>query len=623
MIRYRLLKLMLPAAAALAWIVLPAQVPDAKKMNQAQRLSYLMKIDFNAVANTFSGYQQVNYENNSADTLRNIFYHLFYNAFQHGSAMEERAMFIRDQEGFGQKIQALKSSEFGYQLIDSLKVNGIKQPHSITGTILKVDLLQPIDPNTSVVIELWFKSQVPKMIMRAGRNNPENVEFTMTQWYPKVAAYDRAGWHANEYIRREFYGSFADFDVTIKIDSAYTIAATGILQNPDQIGHGYYNEKILTGNEPGKLLWHFKAKTVHDFAWAADKSYVHTTSKVRDGLLFHFFYKPETASVEDWKEIPQQVADIFNWMENKVGLYPYPQYSLVQGGSGGTEYPMLAMILGRRPATKGMSKGYSILTLAIHEIMHNWWYAAVANDENRNAWLDEGFALFFQYEYIDATKKNDNSAPRAIQVSYDQLLPPAKMNALEPMSTPSEYFDANWSYDGSAYHKGAIFLNQLKYIVGEEMFYSGIRKYYSKWMFGRPDGDDFIMCMEQASGMQLKWYLDLWTKTNKNIDYVIGKVEKKGQVTEVNVLRQGEMPMPVDLRVTLKDGTVLNYNIPLTSMYGSKKMPGLTNEKPWSWTNPQYKLIIPYPHETIRQVEIDPEKYMFDINIENNRRSLP
>ncbi|MBO9572492.1 MAG: M1 family metallopeptidase, partial [Chitinophagaceae bacterium] len=510
MIRYYLLKIMLPLAAALVWIVLPAQVPDIKTMNQAQRLSYLMKIDFNASANTFSGYQQVKYENNSADTLRNIFYHLFYNAFQRGSAMEERAMFIRDQEGYGQKMQALKPSEYGYHIIDSLKINGISQSYSVTGTILKIDLLQSIDPHASVIIELWFKSQVPKMIMRTGRNNPEGVQFTMTQWYPKIAAYDRAGWHANEYIRREFYGPFADFDVSIKMDSAYTIAATGILQNADQVGHGYYSGKVLSNNRDKKLLWQFKANTVHDFAWAADTAYVHLTNKISDSLQFHFFYKPATASVEDWKEIPEQVADIFSWMEKMVGPYPYPRYSLVQGGSGGTEYPMLSMILGHRPVTKGMSKGYSVLTLAIHEIMHNWWYAAVANDENRNAWLDEGFALFFQYEYSDAMKKNDNSAMRAIQASYDQILPPAKMNALEPMSTPSEYFGANWSYDVSAYHKGAIFLNQLKYIIGEEMFWKGIKKYYSKWMFGHPDGDDFINCMEQASGIQLKWYLDLW-----------------------------------------------------------------------------------------------------------------
>lgn len=609
--------------AVLFSMAVTAQVPDASKLDQRQRLNYRMDIDFNAPQNTFSGHQQVKYENNSADTLEHIFYHLFYNAFQPGSAMEERGMFIRDQEGFGQKINALKPSEQGWHRIDSIKINGVAQPYSITGTILKISPVTSIGPHTTVSIELWFRGQVPVTIMRTGRNNSEQVAFTMTQWYPKIAAYDRAGWHANEYIRREFYGNFADFQVNISIDPAYAIAATGELQNPDEIGHGY-KEGVTTGNkQPGKLTWRFKADCVHDFAWAADTGYTHITRKMNHAPRFHFFYKPSTATVEDWNEMPVQVEKIFNWMNEKVGPYPYPQYSLVQGGSGGTEYPMLSMILGHRPVTKGISKGYSVLILAIHEIMHNWWYAVVANDENRNAWLDEGFALFFQYEYSDHLKGPSNTEKPSIREAYDRLLPPAQLNALEPMSTPSDYFDANWGYDVVEYYKGAIFLNQLKYIIGEDAFWKGMKKYYAGWQFKHPDGDDFIHCMELASGIQLKWYLDLWTRTSKNIDYGIGGINKNGSSTTINLSRKGDMPMPVDVRVTLKNGQTLNYTIPLVSMYGSKKENGQVIEKPWSWTNPEYKLVVPYPYENIKQVEIDPDKYLFDIRQENNRRILP
>lgn len=620
--RRYILKGMLPSLAALLSTVLPAQVPDAGRLDQAQRLHYRMDIDFNASTNSFTGYQQVKYENNSADTLQHIFYHLFYNAFQPGSAMEELAMFIPDQEGFGQKIQALKPSEYGYQQIDSIRINGVAQPFTVTGTILKISPLSVILPHAAVNIELWFKAQVPKTIMRTGRNNSEQVAFTMTQWYPKIAAYDRAGWHANEYIRREFYGSFADFDVSISIDPAYTLAATGELQNAGEVGHGYQQDGTTVQQQPGKTKWRFNARCVHDFAWAADTGYTHVINNM-DATRFHFFYKPATATVEDWKEIPGQVEKIFNWMNEKVGPYPYPQYSLVQGGSGGTEYPMLSMILGKRPATKGISKGYSVLTLAIHEIMHNWWYAVVANDENRNAWLDEGFALFFQHEYSDHLNGNKNEGGVSIRECYDRLLPPAQLNVLEPMSTPSDHFNNNWGYDVVEYYKGAIFLNQLKYIIGEDAFWKGMKKYYANWKFKHPDGDDFIHCMELASGIQLKWYLDLWTKTTKHIDYAIGGIEKKAGSTVVELLRKGDMPMPVDLRITLKNGKAFNYSIPLVSMYGSKNEKDRQVEKPWSWTNPGYKLALPYAYETISRIEIDPGKFMFDIRPENNRRNLP
>jgi len=282
---------------------------------------------------------------------------------------------------------------------------------------------------------------------------------------------------------------------------------------------------------------------------------------------------------------------------------------------------MLTMILGKRPEPKGMSKGYPIITLAIHEIMHNWFYAVVANDENRNAWLDEGFALFFQDEYTDAIAK-DKGVPRAIQASYDYILPPARKGALEPMTTPADFFDANWGYSGVVYHKGAIFLNQLRYITGEENFWKGIKAYYGKWSFAHPDGDDFILCMEQASGMQLKWYLDLWTKSTRNIDYAVGTPEKRGQETMIPLLQNGLMPMPLDVLIELKDGTKLNYTIPQASMYGAKNEKDLKVAKAWSWTNPQYNLTVPVEYERIKKIEIDPAKCLFDLVPSNNSITL-
>lgn len=596
-----------------------AQKPKRVNCNIWQSLHYKMNISFNEKENKFTGYQKVVYKNTSPDTLQQLFYHLFYNAFQPGSGMQERAMHIRDQGSYAFTIRDLKPNEIGYHHIDSIKIGGQVQPYVINRTILKINPLKSIGPNDSVNIEIWFNSQVPKMIIRSGRDNPEHVDYTMTQWYPKVAAYDRAGWHTEQYIQREFYGPFADFDVRIKIDKKYTLAATGVLDTSVDPALDFRDSNTaLLKNNTEDTVWHFKAMRVHDFAWAADTAYVHIKTSIRKGLQLNLFYKPATATVEDWKDMANDVEGVFNWMEHKVGPYPYPQYSLVQGGTGGTEYPMLSMILGHRPKTTGMSKFYPVFTIALHEIMHNWWYAVVANDENRNPWLDEGFALFFQYEYEDYLK-GSAFKEKAIQESYEQLLPPAKLNDLEPMTTPSDYYDANWGYTSSAYHKGAIFLNQLRYIIGEDLFWKGIQKYFADWSFAHPDGDDFIHCMEQASGIQLKWYLDLWTKTTKHIDYAVGEVENTGKGTEINLLQKGDMPMPIDLRIQLKNDSLINYTIPLVEMNGAKKKDGVIVANAWSWTNPVYTLNIPVPYNEIKSVQIDPEHELFDLDRNNNQ----
>jgi len=598
------------------WLVFFGGLQILCAQQQMQKLAYRMEVDFHADGHEFTGYQKLNYTNASPDTLSRLFYHLFYNAFQHGSQMESRANHIRDQDGgIITKFQHLTPEESGSQQIDSIKIDGKKVRFDVQGTMLIIVPATPVAPDANLVIETWFRARVPKIIVRSGRDNEEGVAFTMTQWYPKMAMYDRSGWHPEEYIRREFFGPFADFDVRIRIDSVYTLAATGVLQNPADCGHGYAD--TISSNRKAITEWHFQANRVHDFAWAADSAFTHMRWNLRPGLQMHCFYKPATATVEDWKNMPADLDSLFGWMENKVGPYPYPSYSLVQGGSGGTEYPMLSMIYGKRPVNKGLIKGYPVIQLAIHEVMHNWWYAAVANDETRNAWLDEGFALFFQYEYSDLLQQTRGNS-KSIVKTYDYLTGPMRINALEPMTTPSEYYDANWSYDASAYHKSAVFLNQLRYITGEEAFWRGMKLYYGRWTYGHPDGDDFILCMEQASGMQLKWYLDLWTKTNKNIDYAIGKVQQENSVTTILLNNKDLMPMPVDIRIHLKDKSVHDYTIPTTAMYGYKNG-NFTVMKPWSWTSPFYEMRVAFKMENITEIEIDPDKCLMDIHPENNR----
>jgi hypothetical protein len=118
-----------------------------------------------------------------------------------------------------------------------------------------------------------FESQVPIQIRRSGRNNKEGIAYSMTQWYPKLAEYDHQGWHAYPYVAREFHGVWGDFDVAITLDPKFVIAGTGVLQNPEKIGHGYQRGPGSVKRIDTDLTWHFVAKNVHDFAWTATRDH--------------------------------------------------------------------------------------------------------------------------------------------------------------------------------------------------------------------------------------------------------------------------------------------------------------------------------------------------------------
>ena len=214
-----------------------------------QHVKYAMDIEMNVVTNKFTGKQQLDYTNHSPDTLRKVFYHLYWNAFQPNSMMDNRSrelgkIMINDQPDWDprvqDRIQHLNPDEIGYQKILSLKMNGVIQPFQMEETILEVNLTKPILPNTTVHFEMEFEAQVPLQIRRSGRDNPDTkVRYSMSQWYPKICEYDYEGWHATPYVGREFYGVWGDFDVSIHIDKSYILGGRAIYKIPNEIGYGY------------------------------------------------------------------------------------------------------------------------------------------------------------------------------------------------------------------------------------------------------------------------------------------------------------------------------------------------------------------------------------------------
>src|SRR5882762_9127435 len=257
-----------------------------------QRVEYTMNVNMNVSNHQFDGDQKLVYFNNSPDTLSRVYYHLYFNAFQPGSMMDVRSRNLSDPDRrVGDRISKLKDNEIGYQHVTSLKQDGKDLTYKVNGTILEVILAKPILPKGKSTFEMKFNGQVPIQVRRSGRDSREGISYSMTQWYPKMAEYDFQGWHAYQYVAREFHGIWGDFDVKITIDPSFVIGGTGKLQNPELIGHGYTKEGIIVKKPEGDLTWHFNAKNVIDFAWAADPEYAHDRIQVPNGPELHFFYQ--------------------------------------------------------------------------------------------------------------------------------------------------------------------------------------------------------------------------------------------------------------------------------------------------------------------------------------------
>lgn len=579
-----------------------------------QEVAYEMFIDMNVKTNQFQGNQKLKYTNHSPDTLTQVFYHLYFNAFQPNSMMDVRSRLIEDPDRrVGDRILSLKEDEIGYQKIDKLTQDGKKLKYQVEGTILEVELAKPILPGQTTIFEMDFNAQVPLQVRRSGRDNKEGIRYSMTQWYPKMVEYDYQGWNANPYIGREFHGVWGSFDVKISIDKSYVLGGTGYVKNPEVVQHGYGSGKSNIPETQGeKITWHFNAPLVHDFAWVADPDFKHTTSTLDNGTVLHFLYQPDT-NYTAWDSLPQYGKRIFEIMNANFGEYPYKQYTVAQGGDGGMEYPMLTLITGKR------SKG-SLIGVTVHEANHSWYQHLLATNEALYPWMDEGFTSyasdFVMHELFPTVTPYEGSYR-----SYYSLVESGKQEAL---TTHADHYETNRAYGTASYSMGLIFLHQLGYIVGEEVLMRSMRRYFAEWKYKHPTPNDFIRIVEKESGLELTWYLEQWIGTTSTIDYGIKWLQENDETDKTHVIleRKGKLPMPLDIKVVYKDGKEEWINIPLRIMRGEKiaekDMEKFSVKADWPWTFPTYELILDCEDEDIESIEIDPSKRMADIDRSNN-----
>ena len=606
-----------------------------------QRIDYKINAALDVATNIVKGTEDIVYTNNSTDTLRKVYFHLYWNAFQPNSSMDLRSRELgkntmTNRRGDVMKywdarvtdrIQKLTPAEIGYQRVSQILIAGKAQKLIEHETILEVQLTNPIAPKTSAKLSLVFEAQVPKQIRRSGRDNAEGVRFSMSQWYPKIVEYDYQGWSTNPYIAREFYGVWGNFDVSLQLAKNYTVAATGVLQNPNAVA-----------NAQGLKTWNFKGNNIHDFVWAADDQFKHLSKEVRKGLTIHVYYKEKDAKSDSaWSNILYAAEKVLPYIEKNFGAYPYPQYSFIQGGDGGMEYAMATLI-----------KGPSLGTV-FHEWMHNWYQQVLGSNESLFAWIDEGFATFAESkvsrwydanaaaqspfiserakaQVLASVEKAKLDLPLTQAGSYAGYMALAKSGLEEPASTHADHFNTNYAYSNAAYSKGATLLGLLGYVIGDSVRDAVLLNYYNTWKFKHPNANDFFRVAEKTSGIQLQWLKEYWVNSTKTIDYGLNDIQAGNNTAIMSIQRLGKLPMPIEVLITYKDGTTELHYMPLDLMLGAKGAEGSVNRivhKSWQWVAPTYTFETSKPLSALKSIEIDPSYRMPDLNRSNNKLEIP
>ena len=504
-------------------------------------------------------------------------------------------------------------------------------------TILEVPLDEPVLPGEVARLELDFETHVGRASYRMKENHGQYV---ITQWYPRICVYDEhGGWHVDQHLGHEFYGEFGTYDVQITLPAEYVVGATGVLVNrpevlPDSLMAELDIRNFTSGSHPKTQApgqrhaekrtktWIFHAENVHDFAWTADPTFRIGVAHWQHVTVYALARERKAAK---WQDAAQVGAEVIAFYSKHIGRYPYPTMTIADVDEG-MEYPMIVMCGGESPSYR---------YLFYHEIGHNWFYGVVANNETRNPHMDEGFtqllhtmamdSLIPDFGNRDAYRWKGWYARRFFPKQNDRLyrqflyLQHAKIGYEQKVDTHSDKTLERAMYRLVAYNKPTTVLYALQYTLGRRVFQRVLQTYFHDWKFRHPYPRDFQRVAEKVSGWDLDWFFDQWWETTWTCDYGIRRVRNRpapsgGTDVAITLERKGLAVMPLDLRLTLADGSVRRVIVPINRFHKPAK--GALVTAPWDgWFRldpaKTVRLHLPSP---VRKVELDPSLRLPDTN---------
>ena len=614
---------------SISLIFLSLELSAQRKGYWQQSVDYTMSIDVDEKNYRYQGDMTLKYTNNSGLELNKVYFHLYFNAFQPGSMMDERLSNIpdpdmrmmvnhgtRENPVLESRISTLTPEQIGYQKVQTLTFNGQPTEFKVDGTILEVILPTALKDGETGTFDMTWEAQVPEQIRRSGRNSREGVALSMTQWYPKMAHFDEFGWHLDEYVAREFIAPFGNFEVTINIDQDYVIGSSGKLQNPSEVKG--YDPNATIKSVDGKVKWHYKVENIHDFAWAADPKLVVDSARSQGGVTVYTVFLPtDDEVVSNWKTALNLSTEFFDLCGEKFGAYPWPTYTIVQGGDGGMEYGTATLITGGRNLR-------GLVSVIFHEAAHSWYQHVFGINETVDEWFDEGFTSYVQDMGMQLLfERKDVLETNPIINSYRAYYRLALSGREEPMSLLADYYNTNYAYSNASYTKGAVLAEQLGYIIGKQNLEKTFLEFYDIWKFKHPTPNDFKRVAEEVSGINLKWYFNLFINTTRTIDYAVEEVTD----SQVTLLNKSDLAMPIDLLVEYEDGSKELFYIPLREMRGEKPAEdfsiyeGVTRTvlEDWFWTKPRYTITL---DKKPKKVSIDPSQRLADVESSDNVKEL-
>ena len=532
-----------------------------------QRADYKIDVTIDDENQMLYGEEIITYFNNSPDVLRYLWVQLDQNVRANDSNTPLVTPSTMSNSYSGKRLQSLTNSftnakgekyNGGYEISYVKDLNNKNLNYSIVSTMMRIDLEKPMSTGDSYTFKIKWSYEINDRMKLGGRGGYEyfpkdgNFSYTIAQWFPRMAVYDdKEGWQNKQFLGRgEFALAFGDYELNITVPADFVVAATGSLQNPEEVLtkkelERYekakqtfdkpviittQEEAIKKENNPIKnktKTWRYKAEMVRDVAFAASRKFIWDAMAVKldnyTPLAMSYYSKEGNPLWE--KESTKAVAYTLKTYSKHTIEYPYPVAISVHAASIGMEYPMICFNFGRpnEDGTYSDATKWRMISVIIHEVGHFFIPMIINSDERQWTWMDEGLNTFVQSLTQKEFYKDMPLRRGTAESIVDYMRSPKDM--LRPIMTNSEQI-ASREFGANAYGKPASALSVLREtIMGPELFDYAFKEYSRRWAFKHPDPADFFRTMEDASAIDLDWFWRGWFYSTDNVDVSVEGVE--------------------------------------------------------------------------------------------------
>lgn len=528
------------------------------------RADYAIDVRLQETTSRLEGSERVTIHNNSPDTLTEIGLRLDPNHFI--GTVPRAASWVPSENTEGMLITRLAVNGQDADLDPAPRgraapTTALSRPELVgaKSTVARVRLAQPVPPGAQVTLDVEWNHKLPGGPGVGHRMTQRWADslYQPTQWYPRVSTYDDLrGWDAELYLGpSEFYNTFGRFDVRINAPAGWLVSGTGVLQNPEEVLTPTARQRLSTvlqsddvvtivtpeeigpgqatarGNAEGRLVWHFAADTVNDFAWATARKFVWQATRAtvpgKGEIPIHMLFLPGRANL--FARAAQITRHAIEFYSDLWFPYQFPQLTLQDGPSAGMEYPMVI----------NSNQG-----AADHEAAHQWWPMVVGTNETWYGWMDEGFNQYMNIlSAADAAGREPNLD--GLGQSYGRTVG----SEFEPPMMWNANYAGPQFYGFTTYSKTPLMLSMLGGIVGDTTLQRAHREFANAWLFKHPSPWDWMFFMNRALGRDLGWFWNGWLFNTESVDGRISAVEDRTNRLRVSVRQDGQMPSPVVLEV--------------------------------------------------------------------------